>query len=92
MLLISVEVSVKVACRSTTATDCSTELLILVEVPVKVACRSTQLQTAATEPSPCYLVWLKYLCKWLVGPHSYRLQPQSYLHATFPDGSIRECD
>ena len=41
MLLISVEVSVKVACRSTTATDCSTELLILREVPVKVAYRST---------------------------------------------------
>ena len=64
-LLVLVEVSIKVACRST---DCSTELLILVEVSVKVACRSTQSQTAATEPSPCNLLWWKYLWKWLVGP------------------------
>ena len=45
MLLILMEVSVKVACRSMTATDCRhraiTMLLILVEVSVKVAYRST---------------------------------------------------
>ena len=45
MLLILMEVSVKVACRSMTATDCShranSMLLILVEVFVKVACQST---------------------------------------------------
>ena len=45
MLLISVEVSVKVTCRSTKATDCKyraiTMLLILVKVSVKLACRST---------------------------------------------------
>ena len=62
-LLILVEVSVKVACRSTTATDSRhraiTMLLPLVEVSLKVACRSTQLQSAATEP--CYLSWWKYL-------------------------------
>ena len=32
----------------------------------------------------------KYLCKWLVGPHSYRLQPQSHHRATYPSGSTRE--
>ena len=40
-----VEVSVKVACQSTTATDCSHRanymVLILLEVSVKVACQST---------------------------------------------------
>ena len=44
MLLILVEVSAKVSCRSMTATDCGyraiTMLLILMEVSVKVACRS----------------------------------------------------
>ena len=45
MLLILVEVSVKVACQSTTAIDCRhraiSMLLILMEVSVKVACQST---------------------------------------------------
>ena len=69
MLLILVEVSVKVACRSMTAIDCrhraitmllilvevSVNLLILVEVYVKVAWRSTRAKTAGTELSLCYL-------------------------------------
>ena len=41
MLIILVEVSMEVACQSTTATACRHMLLILVEVSVKVACRST---------------------------------------------------
>ena len=65
MLLILVEVSVTVACQTTTATYCShraiTMLIILVEVSVKVACRSTRAKTAGTELSPCYLFWWKYL-------------------------------
>ena len=69
------EVSVKVAKRSTTATDCkhraitmlfilvevSMKLLTLVEVSVKVAWRSTRAKTAGTELSPCYLFQWKYL-------------------------------
>ena len=50
-----------------------------------------QSQTKGTELSPCYSSWWKYLCKWLVGPHSYRLQSQSHHHATYPGGSICEC-
>ena len=71
MLLILVEVSVEVARRSrkililvevfVKVADCSTELLILVEVSVNVVCRFTQSQTAAIEPSPCNLLWWKYL-------------------------------
>ena len=50
-----------------------------------MACRSPQ--TEGTELSQCYLFWWKYLCKWLVGPHNCRLQPQSHHHATYPSGS-----
>ena len=49
-------------------------LLILVEVSVKV-----EVQTAGTELSP----W-----KYLVACQS--MTPQSYLHATYSDGSICE--
>ena len=52
-LLILVDVPVKVACRSTTATEPSVKLL-LVEVYVKVAWRSTRAKTAGTELSLCY--------------------------------------
>ena len=31
-----------------------------------------------------------YLCKWLIGPQSYRLQPQSHHHATYPNESTCE--
>ena len=55
-----------------------------------MACRFTQSQTAGTELSPCYLSWWKYLCRWLVGPHRYRLQLQSHHHATYPSGSTCE--
>ena len=38
-----------------------------------------------TQILPQELVALRweYLCKWLVGPHSYKLQPQSHHHATY---------
>ena len=84
MPLILVEVSVKVACRSTTATDCShraiSMLLILVEVSVKVACQST---TAID----CSHVHGTYsggsICESGFSVHYInRLQPQSYIHDT----------
>ena len=46
-----------------------------------------QPQTKSTELRPCYLSQWKYLCKWLVGPHRYKRQPQSHHHATYPGGS-----
>ena len=59
MLLIPVEVSLKVACRFTIATDCShrpTSISrILMEVSVNVAVSPLQPQTAVTELTPCYL-------------------------------------
>ena len=60
------------------------------EVLVKLAQR--QSQTEGTELPPCYLSWWKYLCKWLVGPHSYSLQPQSHHHGTlFGESTCESC-
>ena len=94
LLLLLSEVFVKVPCQSTTATDwrhrAISMLLILMEVLVKLAQR--QSQTEGTELSPCYLSWWKYLCKWLVGPHSYSLQPQSHHHGTlFGESTCESC-
>ena len=86
MLLILVEV----ACRSTTVTDCSHRATSMLLISVEVSGLSVgpqQPQTEGTELSQCYLFRWKYLCKWLVGPHRYRLQPQSHHHATYPSGS-----
>ena len=58
-------------------------LLFLMEVSVNV--------TEGTELPPCDLFRWKYQCKWLIGPHSYSLQPQShYHHATYYSESIWE--
>ena len=69
MLLISVEVSVKVACRSTTATDwrhrAISMLLILVEVSVKVACQFTTFTDISTRISSMEVV------RWYSGPTSH---------------------
>ena len=55
MLLLLVEVSVKVACLSMTATDCRhraiTTLLILVEVSLKVAYRFTIATDCSHRPT-----------------------------------------
>ena len=99
MLLILVEVSVKVACQFTTSTDCIQRaismLLILVAVSVKVTCQSSTAidcsRRATSMIRPWYLLWWKYPWKWLVSPlYINRLQPLSYLHATYFGESICE--
>ena len=89
------------ACRSTTATDCSHRLQPQshYHATYRGGCwmylwnwlvGPQQSQTEGTDLSPCYLFWWKYLCRWLVGPHRYRLQLQSHHHATYPSGSTCE--
>ena len=76
MLLVLVEVSVKVACKFMTATDCShraTSMLLLLvevqttlmEVSVKVACRSTSIRSGQC------VVWKKILHLLLLPPLFY---------------------
>ena len=92
MLLILVEVSVKVACRSTTVTDwrhrAISMLLILVEVRLMWLVGpgrhrlKTQIYLHATYP-------VGSICKCGLSVHnSHTLQPQSHHHATYSDGSI----
>ena len=87
MLLILVEVSVNVACRSTT--DCSvrtiTVLLSLVEVYVNVACRSTTARLKAQSYLHATYISGSIYHSGLSVHDSHRL---SYLHATFSGGSI----
>ena len=98
MLLILVEVSVKVACRSTTGRH-------------RLQHRATYSGGSICESGllTCNLLWWKYLWKWFVGPQSYlhvtyfgwsicvnslsvhdshRLKALSYLYATYLSGSI----
>ena len=71
--------------------------LIVVEVLLQVLCvcvrereRENKYHGVSFVIPPSYLFWWKYLCKWLVGPHNYRLQPQSHYHATYSGESICE--
>ena len=73
MLLILVEVSVKVAYRSTTAAELTPCYLFWWKYLWKWLVGPQQPQTAAIELPPCYLLWWKYLWKWLVGPWRHRL-------------------
>ena len=81
MLLISVEVSVKIACWSTTVTDCShkaiTMQLILVERLVKIACQSHSYLYATYPGGSIYECGLSV-------HDSHRLKVQSYFYATYP--------
>ena len=78
MLLILVEVSLKVAYRSTIATDCShtaidtSILLILVEVSVKVSCRSMTATDCGHRAIMMLLILVEVSVKVAVGPQ----QPQ----------------
>ena len=103
MLLILVEVSVKLAYRSTIATDCSYLHITysggsICESGLSVH-NSHRLQAQGYHHATysggnicegSYLIWWKYLWKWLGGPREPRLQPQSYHHATYSSGSICE--
>ena len=77
MLLILVEVSVKVSCRSMTSTDCGHRaimmLLILVKVSVKVACRSTTTTDCKHRAITMQLILVEVSVKRPVGQR----QPQT---------------
>ena len=95
MLLILVEVPVKVACLSTTATDCSHRaisiLLILVEVFVKVAGQSMTVTACRHRAITMLLILVEVTVKVSCQSYdSHRLWPQSYHHATYSGGSICE--
>ena len=95
MLLILMEVSVKVACRSTTATDCRhraiTMQLILVQVSVKVACPCTTAIDCSHRAITMLFFSGASICESGLSVHdSHRLQAQSYHHATYSGGSICE--
>ena len=88
MLLILVEISVKVACWSTTTTVHRLQAQCYHHATYylwKWTVGQRQPQTATTELSP---FWQKYPWKLLVGPREPRLQAQSYHHTTYSDGSI----
>ena len=85
MLLILVEVSVKVVCQSTTATNCSHR-----EVSVEVACQSmtaTDSRTGITMLLILVEVSVKVACQSTTATN---WQAQSYHHATYSGGSICE--
>ena len=77
------EVSVKVACRLTTATDCRhraiTMLLILVEVSVKVACRSTTATDCRHRAITMLLIGNQcyYISSLLIGNQCYYISSTS---------------
>ena len=87
---------VKVACQSTTATDCShratSMLLILVEVSVKMAQLSIRNSHRLQPQSYFHAIYSGgSICESGLSVHNcHRLQPQSYFHATYSGGSICE--
>ena len=94
MLLILVEVYVKVACQSITATDCRhraiTMLIILVEVSVKVTCPSTTTTDCSHRAITMLLILVEVSVKVACRSTTARLQPQSYHNATYSGESMCE--
>ena len=94
MLLTLVEVSVKVACRSTTATDCSHRAITMLLIPVEVSesglsvYDSHRLQAYRSMIAATSILLILVDVSVKVACQSMTVTAQSYYHATYSHGSI----